>query len=409
MNLLQTLWVALRALSRNKLRSFLTTLGVVIGVSAVIAMVAIGDGAKARVEEAFAAMGSNMLIILPGTTTAGGAQGGFGSMPTLTWEDLKAIQNEAPAVRYAAPSLRSTAQVLSEDQNWTTSVTGTTPDYFLIRSWSVARGVGITDSDVDAGNKVAVLGQTVVDKLFGANADPVGQQVRIKNVPFQVVGVLAKKGQSPIGQDYDDAVFVPQTTFQAKIQGGLKNYLSGVVFVGSSSPEMTARAENQIRGLLRDRHHLQPGTDDDFSIRNLTEMASASQEGTRTLTTLLASIAAVSLLVGGIGIMNIMLVSVTERTREIGVRMAVGAKARDILLQFLVEALSLAVAGGIIGVILGLGAAWRLAAAFGWPVLFRPDVILIAVGFSGLVGVGFGLYPARKASRLDPIQALRFE
>jgi len=405
---LQTFRVALRALGRNKLRSFLTTLGMVIGVSAVIAMVAIGDGAKARVEESFAAMGSNMLIILPGTTSMGGAQGGFGSMPTITWDDLHAIQTDVPAVRYAAPVLRTSAQVLSEDQNWGTSVSGTTPDYFAIRNWAVARGVGITASDVDSGNKVAVLGQTVVDKLYGTNADPVGQQVRIKNIPFQVVGVLVKKGQSPVGQDYDDAVFVPSTTFQTKIQGGLKNYLSGTIYVGAAGSD-TQRAENQIRGLLRDRHHLGSSADDDFSIRNLAEMANAQQEGTRTLTTLLASIAAVSLLVGGIGIMNIMLVSVTERTREIGVRMAVGAKSGDILLQFLAEALALAVMGGIIGVLLGLGAAWRLAASFGWPVMFRPDVILIAVGFSGLVGVGFGLYPARKASALDPIQALRYE
>jgi len=404
---LQVLRVALRALARNKMRSFLTTLGMVIGVSAVIAMVAIGDGAKARVQQSFAAMGSNMLIILPGSTTAGGAHGGFGSMPTITWDDLRAIQTELPSVRYAAPVLRANAQVLSEDQNWTTSVQGTTPEYLAIRSWPLEHGVGISQSDVDSGTKVAVLGQTVVEKLFGAGADPVGQQVRIKNVPFQVVGVLVKKGQSPMGQDYDDAVLVPQTTFQSKIQGGLKNFLSGVVFVGAS--ESTQRAERQIRGLLRDRHRLDPDADDDFSIRNLAEMASAQQEGTRTLTTLLASIAAVSLLVGGIGIMNIMLVSVTERTREIGVRMAVGAKSRDILLQFLAEALALAVVGGVIGVALGLGAAWRLATSFGWPVLFRPDVILIAVGFSAIVGVAFGLYPARKASRLDPIQALRFE
>ena len=408
MSWLQTFRVALRALARNKLRSFLTTLGMVIGVSAVIAMVAIGDGAKARVEESFAAMGSNMLIILPGTTTAGGAQGGFGSMPTLTWDDLRAIQTDVPSVHYAAPVLRSSAQILSEDQNWGTSVFGTTPDYFGIRNWGIARGVGITLSDVDSGTKVAVLGQTVVDKLYGPNSDPVGQQVRIKNIPFQVVGVLVKKGQSPVGQDYDDAVFVPATTFSAKIQGGLKNYLSGTIYVGAAGSD-TQRAENQIRALLRDRHHQAPNADDDFSIRNLAEMANAQQEGTRTLTTLLASIAAVSLLVGGIGIMNIMLVSVTERTREIGVRMAVGAKGRDILLQFLTEALSLAVLGGVIGVILGLGAAWRLAASFGWPVMFRLDVILVAVGFSGLVGIGFGLYPARKASALDPIQALRYE
>jgi putative ABC transport system permease protein len=409
MSWLQTLRVALRALARNKMRSFLTTLGMVIGVCAVIAMVAIGDGAKARVEQAFASMGSNMLIVLPGTTTAGGAMGGFGSQPTLTWDDLKAIQTEVPAVRWAAPALRANAQVLSEDQNWTTSVTGTTSDYFRIRSWALAQGSSISESDVDGGTKVTVLGQTVVDKLFGPGANPVGQVIRVKNVPFNVVGVLAKKGQSPMGQDYDDGIFVPVSTFQQKIQGGLKNYIAGPMIVSATSAGTTDRAQRQIQALLRDRHRLQPGSDDDFSIRNLSELAAAQQEGTRTLTTLLAAIAAVSLLVGGIGIMNIMLVSVTERTREIGVRMAVGAKAGDIRLQFLVEALSLAVVGGLIGIALGMGLAWRLAASFGWPVLFRPDVILVAVAFSGVIGVGFGLYPAHKASQLDPIQALRFE
>ena len=409
MRWLQTFRVALRALARNKMRSFLTALGIVIGVSAVIAMVAIGDGAKARVEQTFAAMGSNMLMILPGSTTAGGMRGGFGSMPTLTWDDLKAIQTDVPTVRWAAAQMRATASVQSEDQNWTTTVYGTTPDLFLIRTWPAARGSLFTQSDVDAGTKVAVLGQTVVDKLFGPNADPVGQVVRVKNVPFTVIGVLSKKGQSQFGQDFDDAVFVPSSTYLQKVQGGLGNYIAGIIAVSATSAEATGRAESQIRGLLRDRHHLQAGTEDDFSIRNLAELASASQEGTRTLTTLLAAIAAVSLLVGGIGIMNIMLVSVTERTREIGVRMAVGAKPRDIQLQFLVEALTLAMAGGFFGVGLGLAAAWRLAASFGWPVLFRPDIIAIAVGFSGIVGVAFGYYPALRASRLDPIQALRFE
>ncbi len=409
MSWFQTLRVALRALLRNKMRSFLTTLGIVIGVSAVIAMVAIGDGAKARVEAQFSAMGSNLLMVLPGTTTAGGAHGGFGSMPTLTWDDLRAIQTEIPTVRYAAPSLRATAQVLSEDQNWTTTVIGTTPDYFDIRSWPIAAGSLFTSVDVDGATKVAVLGQTVVDKLFGPNANPVGQVIRVKNVPFTVVGSLSKKGQSQWGMDFDDCVIVPVSTFRQKIQGGLGNYLGGIIMVSATGPSTVSRTESLVRGLLRDRHRLPPGTDDDFSIRNLAEIASASQEGTRTLTTLLAAIAAVSLLVGGIGIMNIMLVSVTERTREIGLRMAVGAKPGDIRLQFLVEALALAVAGGLIGVGLGLGAARWMASSFGWQVLYRPDVIFIAVGFSGLVGVGFGFYPAHRASRLDPITALRFE
>jgi putative ABC transport system permease protein len=409
MSWLQTLRVALRALTRNKLRSFLTALGIVIGVSAVIAMVAIGDGAKARVEAQFAAMGSNMLMVVPGTTTSGGAHGGFGSMPTLTWDDLKAIQDDVPTARWVAPQLRGTVQVISEDQNWTTSVFGTTPEYFSIRSWAPSAGRILGPPDVDGGTKVAVMGQTVVDKLFGPNAAAVGQIVRIKNVPFAVVGVLEKKGQSQWGQDYDDAVVVPASTFRQKIQGGLGNYIAGSIMVSATGADATARAESQIRSLLRERHRLQAGSDDDFSIRNLSEIASASQEGTRTLTTLLASIAAVSLLVGGIGIMNIMLVSVTERTREIGLRMAVGAKPADIRLQFLVEALSLAIAGGLIGVGLGVGAAWRLASSFGWQVLYRPDIIAIAVAFSGLVGVGFGFYPAHRASRLDPINALRFE
>jgi putative ABC transport system permease protein len=406
---LETLRVAVYALLRNKLRSFLTTLGMIIGVSAVIAMVAIGEGAKAQVEQSFASMGANLLVVQSGTTMTGGSRGGFGTLPTLTWEDLRAIQTEIPTVRYAAPVLRSAAQVLTEDQNWTTSVSGTTPDYFEIRNWSVARGTFFGQSEIDGGAKVVLLGQTVVDKLYGPYGDPVGQMVRIMNVPFEVVGVLAKKGQSPMGQDYDDAAFVPYTTFQAKIQGGLQKYIAGLIFVGATSSETTAHAQAQITNLLRDRHHMQAGTDDDFSIRNLTEMASAQQEGTETMTTLLASIAAVSLLVGGIGIMNIMLVSVTERTREIGLRMAVGAKPQDILAQFLVEALALSFAGGLIGVGLGMVSAYRLALQFGWPTLVRPEIILVAVGFSALVGVGFGLYPALKASRLDPINALRFE
>jgi putative ABC transport system permease protein len=409
MNPLQVLRVAIRALLRNKLRSFLTTLGVIIGVSAVIAMVAIGEGAKARVAEAFASMGSNILIVLSGSTTSGGARAGFGSLPTLTWDDLKAIRSEASAVRYASPQLRANTSVISEDQNWGTSINGVSPDYFQIRDWPMAQGSSLNQSDIEGGTKVVVMGQTVVDKLYGSSVNVVGQTVRIKNFPFQIVGVLARKGQSPMGQDYDDAVFMPYTTFQAKIQGGLQKFIAGSIMVSAASPEDIARAEKQIGSLLRDRHHIPPGEDDDFSIRNLTEMATARQEGVSTLTTLLASIAAVSLLVGGIGIMNIMLVSVTERTREIGIRMAVGARPRDVMAQFLVEALTLAFFGGVIGVLLGVVAARQLANQFGWPLLIRPDIIIIAVAFSGAVGVVFGLYPAQKAARLDPIDALRFE
>jgi len=409
MNPFQVMRVAIRALLRNKLRSFLTTLGVIIGVSAVIAMVAIGEGAKARVAEAFASMGSNLLIVLSGSTTSGGARGGFGTMPTLTWDDLKAIRTEASAVRYAAPQLRTNSPVISDDQNWSTSINGTSSDYFYIRDWPIVRGSSLNQSDVEGGTKVVLLGQTVVEKLFGASADPVGQTVRIKNFPFQVVGVLARKGQSPHGRDYDDAVFMPYSTFQAKIQGGLQKFIAGSIIVGAASTEDIGRAEKQIRNLLRDRHRIPDGTDDDFSIRNLTEMAMARQEGVETITTLLLAIAAVSLLVGGIGIMNIMLVSVTERTREIGIRMAVGARPRDVLAQFLVEALTLTAFGGIVGVPLGVLTANLLSSRFGWPVLLRVDVIVIAVAFSGVVGVAFGMYPAQKAARLHPIDALRFE
>jgi putative ABC transport system permease protein len=394
---------------RNKMRSFLTTLGIIIGVAAVIAMMAIGAGAKARVEAAFAAMGTNLLIVLPGSTTAGGSFGGFGSMPTLTWDDLAAIKSEVRTVRAVAPQLRSNQSIVSDEMNWTTGIIGTTPEYFEIRSWPVAQGAHFTQADVDGGTKVIVLGQTVVSRLYGPSANPVGQSVRVGKTPFTIVGIAAKKGQSAMGQDYDDAAFIPATTFAHRIQGGLGKFLNGSMYVQATSPEATPRALEDIRALLRDRHRLAPGSDDDFSIRNLSEIAGAQQQGTETMTTLLASVAAVSLLVGGIGIMNIMLVSVTERTREIGIRMAIGAKPASILLQFLIEALVLSIAGGLLGVALGVGVAGWLAGKFGWPMQIQVDVIAISVGFSALVGIVFGLYPARKASKLDPIDALRYE
>ncbi len=409
MNLFQTSRIAARALRRNLMRSFLTALGIVIGVGAVIAMVAIGEGAKSQMQEQFNAMGSNLLIVMPGSSTSGGVQGGFGSQPTLTWEDLKALQTELATVRAAAPLLRTNASVISDDTNWATSINGTTPEYFTLRSWTASPGSAITWADVESASKVVVLGRTVADKLFAPGVDPTGSVVRIKNVPFTVTGVLAKKGQSPMGQDFDDTVFVPLSTFRARLQGGLGQYLNGNIFVGATPAAGTRRAQQQVAALLRDRHRLQQGVDDDFSIRNLEEVASAQQESTRTMTTLLASIALVSLLVGGIGIMNIMLVSVTERTREIGVRMAIGATPANILAQFLVEALTLSLVGGLVGVASGIIAAQQLAKSFGWPLLIRADIVGLSVGFSALVGVVFGLYPARKASQLDPIEALRFE
>ena len=407
MSPLQTLRLAARALRRNLMRSFLTALGIIIGVAAVIAMVSIGEGARSRVEASFAAMGTNLLIVLPGSSSAGGARGGFGSQPTLTKDDLRALQNELPLIDAAAADLRVNAQVASEEQNWATQVHGTTPEFFRIRKWAATQGALITHSDVDAGAKVVVLGATVAEKLFGANADVLGQLVRIKGVPFQVVGVLEKKGQSANGQDNDDTAIVPLSTFLSRLSPTLGAYLPGTILISALSD--VPRVQQQVTDLLRERHRIAPGADDDFSIRNLAEVASAQQEGADTLSTLLASIAAVSLLVGGIGIMNIMLVSVTERTREIGIRMAVGATPGQVLAQFLTEALTLSLFGGLVGVAVGVIAAQQLSASFGWPLSLRTDVILAATGFSGLVGVGFGLYPALKASRMDPITALRFE
>ncbi len=409
MNPFVTLKIALRAVLRNKMRSFLTTLGIIIGVAAVIAMMAIGAGAKARVEDAFAAMGTNLLIVLPGSSTAGGSKGGFGSQPTITWDDLAAVKSDIGTVKAVAPSLRATQSIVSDELNWTTSITGTTPEYFEIRSWPIEQGAPFTHADVDAGTKVIVLGATVVSKLYGPTANPVGQTVRVGNTPFTVVGVASKKGQSATGQDFDDAAFIPSSTFARRIQGGLGKYMNGQMYVQATSSETTTRALEDIRALLRDRHKIPASGEDDFSIRNLAEIAGAQAQGTDTMTTLLASVAAVSLVVGGIGIMNIMLVSVTERTREIGIRMAIGAKPASILLQFLIEALVLSIAGGLLGAALGVGVATYLASKFAWPMAIQVDVIVVSVAFSALVGIVFGLYPARKASQLDPIDALRYE
>jgi putative ABC transport system permease protein len=402
--------IAVTALMRNKTRSFLTTLGVIIGVASVISMVAVGEGAKARVSGVFAAMGTNMLIVLSGSTSTGGVSGGFGSLPTLTWDDLQAIRTQAPAVRWAAPAQMTKGTIMAgQDQNWTTSITGTSPEFFDVRNWVIDKGSLFGDTDVQSGAKVIVIGATVSDKLFGPGVDPVGKTVRIRAVPFLIVGLLERKGQSPMGTDYDDATFIPVTTFQNQIQGGLQKYIAGIIAVSAISGEDTGRAQSEITSLLRDRHHLGPADDDDFNIRNLTEMANAQQQGTQTLTALLAAIAVVSLVVGGIGIMNIMLVSVTERTREIGVRMAVGAKPWHVLAQFLAEAVTLSMIGGLMGIVLGSVIARVVASRLGWAYTPRVDMILLSFGFSALVGVGFGLYPARKASRLDPIEALRYE
>ena len=408
MSLLVVIGAALGALARNTLRSLLTVLGVVIGIAAVIAMVAIGGGARTRVAAVFESMGTNLLIVVPGASKGDGLMGGAGSAQTLTWDDLAAIRTELSAVRWAAPVLTTRGQVASDEQNWNTQLGGTSADFFRIRSWRPSRGRLLEDADDAAGARVAVVGATVARELWGS-ADPVGQRLRIKGSPYEVVGVLEAKGQSPVGQDYDDIVYLPARTYQAKVAGGLGAYLGGMLYVSAVSAQETDRAEAQLNALLRDRHRIDVGEDDDFTVRNLTEFARASAASTATITTMLAAIAAVSLVVGGIGIMNIMLVSVVERTREIGVRMAVGARPLDVLVQFLVEALILSAIGGAIGLALGWLAASQVAAGLGWSIDFPRQTAALALLVSCGIGVGFGLYPAIRAARLDPITALRYE
>lgn len=409
MNFFQTCLVAIRALFRNKMRSFLTALGVIIGVGAVVAMTSIASGAQARIEQTFEQMGSNMLVVRSGVSRQGGVRGGAGSQPTLTWDDLKSIQEEAPSVLMAAPLLSQRAQVMAEGENWNTTIQGTTPEYFNIANWRTAQGSFFSGEDVRRANRVAILGQTAVENLFGTYSDPIGSMIRIEHVPFEVIGVAASKGQAGFGGDQDDVIFIPSQTMRMRIQGGMQQYIQGSIFVSARSRESTASAEAEITELLRERHKIRPGMPDDFFVRNMSDIAEARQEGARTMSMLLAGIALVSLVVGGIGIMNIMLVSVTERTREIGLRMAVGARPGTILAQFLTESVVLSLVGGLIGVLAGLGTAYWLVNRFDWPMMIQSHMILLAVTFSGFVGITFGLYPAYKASRLDPIQALRYE
>jgi putative ABC transport system permease protein len=407
MNLLLTFRIALRALARNKMRSILTMLGIIIGVGAVIAMVGIGQGASASIQSSIAQLGNNMLYVWSGSSNTGGMRGGMGSNNTLTAEDVAAIEAECPAVRAASPGVRANGQLVFGNQNWSASggIQGANEKFPDIRAWPVASGDFYTEGDVRTAARVCVVGKTVADNLF-AGVDPVGQTLRIRNLPFRVVGVLSVKGQGQFGQDQDDIVVVPYTAVQKKM---LTITHIHNAMVSAISPLATATAERQITELLRQRHKLGPNMENDFSVRNLTDVAEASAQSSSIMTNLLASIAGVSLMVGGIGIMNIMLVSVTERTREIGIRMAIGARSRVIRRQFLIESITLSVVGGIIGVFVGIGASVAISNWLSWPTLVSPASIMASVIFSVVVGVVFGYYPARKAAALDPIEALRYE
>ncbi|MGZ4834039.1 MAG: ABC transporter permease [Terriglobales bacterium] len=405
MDFAATLKIALRALARNKMRSVLTMLGIIIGVGAVIAMVGVGQGAQQKVQEQIASMGTNLLFVSSGTVTRGGLHMGWGQTKTLIYEDMKAIQREVPTVAMAAPGAGASAQVVYENQNWYTRLTGTEPSYFDIRDWPMAAGSSFSQDDVTQAANVAVIGATVRQNLYGAT-DPVGSTIRIGNLPFQVVGVLSAKGQSGMGQDQDDTIVIPITTLQKKISG--QPWLQFIMVSATSQPA-TYAAQQQIASLLRDRHRIRPGTDDDFFVRNLADVAELADQSSRVMTMLLASIAGVSLIVGGIGIMNIMLVSVTERTREIGIRIAIGATEQDVQRQFLSESVVLSLIGGAIGIIFGVGSSLVITRTLGWQVLISPMSIVVAVIFSMAIGIFFGFYPARKAARLDPIEALRFE
>jgi putative ABC transport system permease protein len=405
MQWLMTFRIALRALARNKLRAFLTMLGIIIGVGAVIAMVAIGEGAKSTIRAQIASLGTNVLIVLPGSNSQGGVRLGTGNVNTLLDSDARAIVRELRSVAFASPVLRRPEQVVAGNLNWGTLAQGVAPEFQQIRDWQVADGRFLHEGDMESAAKVAVIGETVARQLFG-NDSPIDAVIRIRNIPFRVVGVLAPKGQTGQGTDQDDTLMIPYTTMQKRLMR--ITWVQSIV-VKAVNAERVPEAQEQITLLLRQRHRISQDREDDFNIRNLSDIAEAAQTTARVMAVLLGSVASISLLVGGIGIMNIMLVSVTERTREIGIRMAVGARGRDIMLQFLVEAVVMAATGGLIGIFLGIGSSEVLKEWAQWPTLIRPTIVAIAFLFSGAVGVFFGFYPAKKAANLDPIEALRYE
>jgi putative ABC transport system permease protein len=401
---------ALGAIQANVLRSVLTALGIIIGVAAVIVMISVGAGAQKQVDDVIKKLGSNLVIVVPGTTTSGGARGARGSRRTLTEDDAIAIQNEVPTVKVSAPTVKGSGQIIFGNQNWSTVIRGVTPDYGQAREWEILDGRWFSNDEVRSAAKVALIGETVSESLFG-NDNPVGQIIRIKRVPFTVIGTLVGKGETPMGNDMDDVVFIPLTTAKKRTLGGrrVSGRLVGVVFVKSNSAEVVDDTIRDMTKLLRLRHKLRPGQPNDFFVRNLSSILEARANSSRVMNLLLPAVASISLIVGGIGIMNIMLVSVTERTREIGLRMAVGAKGRDILLQFLIEAVTLSLIGGVIGVVFGICGSYIIAMIGNSPAIVQPFSIFLAFGFAAAVGVFFGFYPARKAARLNPIEALRYE
>jgi len=405
MRILATIKIAARALRRNKLRTLLTMLGMIIGVGAVIAMVSIGNGAKSQIEAQIAGMGQNVVLVFSGSFTRGGARSGWGGAGTLTIDDAESIQREILGVTAISPEIRTRTQVAAGNQNWNTSIQGEGPEYFDIREWPLMAGSPFTAQDVRNANKVAVIGKTIADELFPGE-DPIGQVVRIKNVPFIIMGMLVPKGLSVQGQDQDDFIIVPYTSAMKRVQ---RVSTLNAIIVQAAKPNLLTVVQQQITELLRQRHRITTGKDDDFTVRNQQEIAEMATAQSKTMTALLAGVAVISLVVGGIGIMNIMLVSVTERTREIGIRMAIGARGRDILLQFLVEAVTLGVVGGLVGIAIGIVASRLIAANLHWPALVPPEGIVASFVVSVVIGIFFGFYPARKASQLDPIDALRYE
>ena len=410
MTYMDSIRAALGAIRVNIMRSVLTALGIIIGVAAVIIMIAVGAGAQSQVDNLIKSLGANLVLVLPGTTTSSGARGARGSRPTITEDDAIAIQNEIDSVQVAAPVVRGSGQIIYGNQNWSTVITGVTPEFQTAKEWRMEKGRWFSNDEVKSATKVALIGETIVENMF-EGIDPIGEIIRIKRVPFTVIGTLTAKGETPRGTDQDDIVIVPLSTAKKRLLGGrkLKGKLVNIMYVKSYTSAGVTDTVRSMTELLRQRHRIQPGQSDDFYVRNLSQILEARSDSSRVMTLLLAAVASISLIVGGIGIMNIMLVSVTERTREIGLRMAIGAKGKDILLQFLIEAITLSLIGGAIGVFLGLTGSIAIAKLSGWPAIIQIESVFLAFGFAASVGVFFGFYPAKKAARLDPIEALRYE